>query len=243
MKKYLALLIFALAYGAFPAYAVPISYSGVDTGTGAGAPRPNSDAAASDFDSAAGALGTVNLIDFESQATGYSPNLTLDSNTTASFSGQISSESSGVSAGNDDNLGFNTTVGGSNHLRFAPVFDWDDARLTLSFANPVQAFGGYFTGLESAINGTVDVMFDNGTMQRFSLADPAAPGVQFFGITDAGASIASVVFNEINTGDPGFRDIWGLDDFRYVNSVPEASTLILLALGLIGAGFGGTRRR
>src|SRR4051812_26966332 len=42
-------------------------YADSDLGVAAGGLRPNSDAAAGSFDAAAGALGLINLIDFEGQ--------------------------------------------------------------------------------------------------------------------------------------------------------------------------------
>lgn len=68
MKRLFALAaaVVALAGTAGPARAVPIIFSGSDQGANSTDPRPNSNAAAAAFNAAAAALGTNNLITFES---------------------------------------------------------------------------------------------------------------------------------------------------------------------------------
>lgn len=212
------------------------TYSGADLVGSAGDPSPSSAAAALAFDTDISSLGLIHTIDFESVPLGYAPVINLDANTTATFNGDIDPAYSGVTASDNVVLGFNTTAGGSNHLRMSPTPGWTDASVTLTFIEPVIAFGGYFTGLEERIVGTVDVLFNDGSSESFGLGDL---NKAFFGFT-TDSSIMSVTFNEINggTGIIGSREIWGMDDLVYVTaSVPEASSIMLLGLGLAGLGF------
>src|SRR5688572_15345031 len=59
------------------AQAAPTVYSGSDNGAGSGDARPNSNTAASSFDTAASSLGSVNVIDFESAPLGSFTNLVV----------------------------------------------------------------------------------------------------------------------------------------------------------------------
>lgn len=223
--------IIALVAISAAAQAVPVVYTGSDAGAGPTDARFASNAAAAAFDSAAAGLGTINRIDFESLSTGYSATVALDSNVTATYSGDIDPAYSGVSNTSSTLTGYNTTAGGSKFLQFSPTFSWSSASLTLSFSHTISSFGGYFTGLDTTVNGTVDVLFKNGTSLSYTLPENANGGVSFWGLADAGQAIESVTFDEVY-GSGSTRDIWGLDDVRYV--VPEPSALILLGIGLIG---------
>ncbi len=64
-----------------------VIYTGVDNGVGPGGARPNSDTAAAAFDAAAGSLGTVALIDFESLTVQYFTNLVIAPGVTATTVG------------------------------------------------------------------------------------------------------------------------------------------------------------
>src|SRR5690242_16616401 len=107
----------ALVFGnARHARAAPIVFSGLDIGANSTDPRPNSNAAAAAFDAAAGALGGVNLINFESAPVGNFTSLTVAPGVTASgtdFTGTNQQSIRNSPFGSPDRLfGYNTTSGG-----------------------------------------------------------------------------------------------------------------------------------
>lgn len=219
-----------------PVDAAIIVFSGADPGVGPGGARPNSNAAAASFDVAAGALGTVNLINFESAPLGNFAALGLGSGVTATLAGTDIDSNAGITnVLGDSTLGYNTTAGGSQYLRVVPIFDVGTASVTFGFDAPVQAFGTYITGLGTAA-GALHVVFSDGTAQDLSVAGSASGGVQFFGFTDEGKFISSVQLQL--TGVIGSRDIFSVDDVRFVaasEAVPEPSTLVIFAVVGLGA--------
>jgi len=232
-----ALLFSTIAFTT-AANAVIIDYRGSDPGAGATDPRPNADAAAASFDAAANA---TNSIDFETLAVGTGAGTSFSTGgVTFDYAGDIDPLSTGVTAVDSTALGYNTTAGGSNHLRFSPLFNWTTATLTLSFDNPFNAFGAYFTGLETAVNGSVQALAVDGSTYAFNLTDLVGAGVEFFGFTDDTNTYNKLIFTEFNPGGAS-RDIWGMDDLRFT-SVPEPSILTLLGLGLVAMGFGRRKR-
>jgi hypothetical protein len=201
---------------------------GKDSGVNGSDARPNSALAASQFDAAAGALGAVNIIDFESFKSGELPNSTTIPGVTISASG---SGANSISTDNSNTLGFNTTAGGSNFLQ-----SQTSLTTTFTFATPIQAFGAYITGLGTA-PGNALLNFSDGSTQSYDLTaliGDANGGAGFFGFTDAGKSISSIAFAGTTSG----QDIYGIDDVRYV-AVPTPALLP----GLIGIGLGVWRKR
>ena len=77
--------------------------------------------------------------------------------------------------------------------------------LTFTFANPVSAFGAFFTGIE--LTGET-LEFSDGTFQVLTLPNPGS-GVEFFGFVDAGKQVSSIL---INVQFPDIGDIIGIDD-------------------------------
>lgn len=87
------------AFSAQALQAAAITYVASDPGTTNGSATPNSDAAAALFDAAAGALGTVNLIDFENAALGSFSSLEI---TSITFDTRNPSNTAGDFIGLDD---------------------------------------------------------------------------------------------------------------------------------------------
>lgn len=226
-----------------------VVFQGRDPGAGPASPRPNSNAAAAAFDAAAGALGTLNLIDFESAPLGNFSALSVAPGVVATLAGTTASATDAdpgiTDVPGNSGLGYNTTAGGTKHLRFVPLFNGGTATATFSFADPVQAFGAFFTGLGTA-NGDLFVTFNDGTSQELPVAGVGSVvgGAQFFGFTDAGRSISSISLQLRNV--TGSRDIFGIDDVRYVSAaevIPEPGTFAPLAAGLLFFAAVARRRR
>ena len=131
-------------------------------------------------------------------------------------------------------LGYNTTAiedcgGGEiticNHLRVVPQFAPNGGgvvQVTFTPTAKLQAWGAFFTGIEGLPNTKVTLVFDDGTSQVFDLPEGEGGGAAFFGFTDPGKSITSVTVREQldgpieGCGENGCRDIFGIDDVRYV---------------------------
>ena len=92
-----------------------VTFTGTDTGAGSSSPRPNSIAAAASFDTAASALGTENLITFESAPIGAFTNLTVATGVT--INGTDYQGNPQTISGTDQGalFGYNTTAGGSTY--------------------------------------------------------------------------------------------------------------------------------
>ncbi|MEL7503526.1 MAG: PTPA-CTERM sorting domain-containing protein [Cyanobacteria bacterium J06554_6] len=210
-----------------------LTFKGKDAEVASG---PNSAAAAADFDTAAGALGTVNIIDFEGATAG---------------SNSLPQTINGVSISGDgfvddrpffNTIGGNTTLGGSQYIRTVA-----DQTIVFDFgSNPVQAFGAFIGGLGTGLSpGEALLQYDNGTLQTFNLSASIgtdAGGVGFFGFTDAGASINSVAF--ISATGSG-ADVYSIDDVRYVFASDDPAVIPTPALlpSLMGLGAAALRKR
>jgi hypothetical protein len=239
--KLLNILCFTLLCAGVASAGIVV-YEGKDAGVGPGNPRPNSDVAAAAFDAAAGALGTVNVIDFEGLTTGQFTSKSIFPGVTASqFGYDAAYLNGGISQDTSDStptvLGYNTTVGGDTHWRFAPEVNIGSASAVYDFDTPIQAFGLYLTGLEPDISGDLFIEFSNGAVQALPVTGSLGGGVQFYGFTDVTKSINSVTM--ALEGVIGSRELYGMDDVRFV-SIPEPASIGLL--GLVSGGIFFTRR-
>jgi hypothetical protein len=217
-----------IAIGADMSSAHAATFSGADGGVDSSGARPNSNNAASQFDTAAAALGTINLISFESLTAGSLPSPSNLPGVTISGTGNF--------IANDDSsiVGFNTTSGGSKFLQ-----SQTNLTTTFAFANPIQAFGAYITGLGTS-SGQALLEFNDGSNQSYNLSNifASSGGAGFFGFTEAGKSIASVAF--VSATGSG-ADVYGIDDVRFVSSAQVPAPALLP--GLIGLGMGVLRKR
>jgi len=198
-------------------------------------PHPSSATAASNFATAAGALGATSLITFESAPLGSFSNLTvapgvsINGSDVNSANQTIRNTSDFPTAPTLD--GYNTTPGGAKFVEMI------GGTLTFTFAKPIQAFGAYLSGVQDFTTDTLN--FSDGTSQVLDVPEAGTSNsvgaLDFLGFTDAGKSITSVT---IDTGSfaAGWDDI-GVDDVRFgpVANVPEPFTLSLFGAGLAGA--------
>jgi hypothetical protein len=233
-----AFLIAALAP---PAFAAPVTYVGEDIMATTSSAHPNSAAAAAAFDAAVTGLGGGSLVTFESAPLGSFSNLTIAPGATMNgtdFAGNsqtIRNSSNFPTAPTLD--GYNTTPGGANFVEV------QGGNLVFSFATPIQAFGAYFSGIQTNFFQDV-IAFSDGTSQTINIpgagTSNSSGALDFVGFTDVGASIASVT---LTAGVPGSgQDFMGVDDVRYQNAVPEPSTWAMMIIGFACLGYMGFRQ-
>jgi hypothetical protein len=240
MKVAMTLVGFALMAGQCRASLV--TYLGEDLQPTANPTvRTNSDAAAAAFAAAASAFGPISTITFESAPLGsfsnlvVAPGVAIDGSDLNNNPQTIRDTTNFPSYPSVD--GSNTTLGGSV---FVEVFG---GQLNFSFAQPVQSFGLYLTGVQTVFFGD-SIAFSDGTFQFITI-----PGVGtasnvgetvFIGFTDIGKSIPgfSVIAGFNGTG----QDAIGVDDVSFqLAPVPEPSTFVMssIVLGMFGvAGLG-----
>jgi hypothetical protein len=204
-----------------PGNAAVTIFTGTDAGANSTDPRPNSDAAAADFDAAAALLGTTPIITFEGSPLGAFVNLVVATGVSINGTDATGVNQTVVNApvGTPDRVfGYNTTAGGT---QFVSMFG---GNLVFTFAQPIQSFGAYLSGVQ--LDGE-SITFSDGTDQSVPIPNPGGNGgVSFVGFIEAGKDIFSVTINV-----PG--DIVGIDDVRYgptsapPETAPEPSAMIL----------------
>ena len=137
--------------------------------------------------------------------------------------------------------GFNTTPGGAYFV------EGQGGTLTFSFANPIQSFGAYLSGVQT--NFFPDsLVFSDGSIQLISLVGTGTSNnvgeLAFIGFTDPGQAITSVT---IIAGATGLgEDYIGVDDVRFQltpSAVPEPATWVMMLLGFGGLGAAMRSRR
>lgn len=218
-------------------------YFGLDNATlSSGGPRPNADAAAAAFASAAGATAVQ---DFESFATGAVPASIPIGGTTAAFT-NLASAYAQISR----NTGtFDTyPTSGSNYLEALSANG--TSYFAFSFDRGVRALGFYITDASDWIGSGVGIASLQIVLHRASgdaaldllggldAASVVNGNAAFFGVIDDAAPILGFsIFNP--AGVPG-EDAIGIDDLR-VSAVPEPSMVYLAGAGLLA--LRRTRRR
>jgi hypothetical protein len=212
-------------------------FSGIDPGAGSADPRPNSDAAAASF---AAALASSNLISFESAPVGPFNNLMVAPGVNLSGIDVFNNPETirNAPAGTPDNLfGYNTTPGGSQFVAFL------GGQVVFTFSQPIDSFGFYVTGAPATEAEAGRVFFSDSSPQILSIPVLGNNGgAEFFGFTDAGASISSVTV--YFGGVEPFKV--AVDDVRYGTAAvaaAEPASAILLSLGAAALALRAGRRK
>ena len=217
---------FALACPTAPASVV--TFIGSDPGAGPTDPKPNSNVAASNFDTIAGGFSQVTFFTFENEPVGPFTSLSLGSGVTLTGT-NVSGASQNILDAPDYSPapslgGYNTTFGGLNYV------DMQGGTVTFTFSTPIVSFGAYFTGVQDFNPDTLT--FNDGASETVTIpsSSNSSGGVSFVGFTDAGHSFSSVT---VTASGGGYYDAIGVDDVRFSFApVPEPSAGILL----VGAG-------
>jgi hypothetical protein len=227
---------FLILCGMGRASAGPIGFVAGDADATSLATMPNSVAASTAWQAAAGALGAVHLIDFESPYPSdpqssllLAPGVTLsiDMQFTESFT--VSSSMGPLPPG-----AFITTPGGSFYAGLTSFIQSGPTILTFHFTAPIQAFGLYVTGRGQPplFSPTADLSFNDPQPQTISLPNTDFTG-QFISFTDAGATIYSVTVTLPGSSFPNVADTFAFDDVRWVLAVPEPGGLPLMLTAII----------
>ena len=169
--------------------------------------------------------GVHGLIDFEGFEIGDFTTKILDANVSASLMNtgdSVIGNQPGIAgqATASSGLGFNTTVGGEKHLQVLPLNNGPDGGVVLNFNHPAKALGFYLIGLEETKREVwAFIEFVDGSSQAVQTEVGLNPGggLQFFGFIAEECPIKSFSLIELYDGDvAGRRDIFGIDDIRYV---------------------------
>lgn len=241
LTRPVATVLLLAAVSNFPAQSALLVFSNSDIMATTSSLHPNSAAAAASFDAAVALLGGSSLVDFELAPLGSFNNLTVATGVTIagtdrnSANHTIRNTTGFPPAPTLD--GYNTTSGGANFVEMV------GGTLTFTFATPVQAFGAYFSGIQTAFFADVITFSDGGSQ---TLLIPGAGttnsigALAFLGFTDVGRSISSITITASNANG---ADAIGVDDVRFqaASTTPEPSSFGLVLGGLFAAV--GYRRR
>lgn len=247
MMRQLGSVVAVLGLLVSPAHAGLVVFSAFDDAAGPADPRPNSNAAAALFDTAAAGIGAASTINFESAPLGSFHNLTVAPGVSI-----VGTDGGGVdqTIRNTSHFptnpaldGYNTTAGGSNFVEMIA------GNLVFTFSNPTQFFGAYFSGAQTTFF-TDTITFSDGASQSINIpASFNAGGVAFAGFTDAGKLISSITVTSGTVGPGGFGDFIGVDDVRFQSGplttpVPEPSTIVSAGIAFaMGLGYVWRRRK
>ena len=128
-----------------------------------------------------------------------------------------------ISGGSGQTVQFQTQSGGTS--------------VTFDFSSPINAFGidVFDLGTQGATDLTLTTA--NGSQLLFDDFVGAFANQQFAGVVDTMNSFTSVTIHNTQPAD-----FVGFDDLQFGTAVPEPVTVLLLALGLIGASCSTKRR-
>lgn len=233
-------------------------YTGVDRVTTASiAGAANSLAAEQAWLSAV--IGPIHTVDFESMATGTSgPILNIAPGVTASVQhGSFYPDNLHLETAPNryaPSTGFNTTAGGSNHLRYERGSGTVTApRITFVFAQPIDSFSLFITGegegpgfnaewwyTKMYLNNSIHPAMGFGDGGFPYWPSTLQPNARFGGFTGAPSNITMVTLEfRFHSSEHPWHGQFSIDDVRWVYSVPAPGSLALLPL----AGVCGLRRR
>lgn len=198
-----------------PAAAAIITFNSSDFGTIPNQIGFNSLNTAAEFDATASTVGTNNLINFETVTLGIFSSLSVAPGVIATL---LNNDRGGISSEQNVAYGYNTTIGGSQFLQFRPTFGISTANLDFDFVEPIQGFGVYLTGLGTA-SGNLNIIFKDGTTQQLEVTGIPFGGSQFWGFIAPGSLISNISLS-LNNVTSLSRDIFGLDDIRYISACP-----------------------
>ncbi len=204
-----------------PAQAAVVVYSGYDASGSNINNKPNADAARDAYLAATAGVGESFLATFEGAPLGQFPVVDLGHGgtiTSVDLSGKPQVIRNALLC--QGNLcGYNTTPGGKNYLSL------NGGTVTFSFADPIAAFGAFFTGPQFL---GLQLTFSDGGQQVVDV--PGFFGADFVGFTDFGKSISQVTFNATH-------DTMAMDDIYFTLAppagvgVPEPATWAMMILG------------
>jgi hypothetical protein len=223
-------------------------FSARDAGTGRVAPSPaatpNSFQAYMNFVAAISG-GAGNQVSFETSPTGFTND--LGEGTRVTYMGE-DPDAAGVGRNSRVSAaGWNTTPGGEWFFRMAPLQVATESSFTFTFAQPMTYFGAWFTGIENGCGQTRAEWLGESFLLPNSTVDNvcgATVGLQFFGFVSQ-TPFTTLTFRQQGARSPNSSDFWAMDDMIYGTApgtvVPEPTSVVLLATGLVGVVLG--RRR
>ena len=232
-----------------PASAAIVTYTGEDIMATTTSSHPNSTQAAANFDTAVAGLGTGSLVTFEGATLGSFSNLTIAPGVTMNGTDYNGTNQTIRNTSNSPSIptldGYNTTSGGSYFV------EMQAGKLTFTFANPIEAFGAYFSGVQYFFAGE-SVQFSDGSSETSTIPEVGTSGgigaLDFVGFTDVGKSITSITIDAGTPADPG-ADYIGVDDVRFltvpavITPAPEPSSIGLTVSSSVALALVLLRRR
>lgn len=230
MKTLRIALLASLATVAVSAQATIFLFCGQDAVNFTNDPRPVSNAAFAQWAVIAGSNASISFATFENQAINAQNGLMGPGMNVSSTN---NSASHGVLDTDDVILGFNTTPGGRKHYRLDSEDNTNAVVMTFNFADPINSFGAWFTGVGTAA-GIAEIEWTNSVgVQKIVLGELSGGSVQFCGFVDLNESFTQVRV-QLLPESGGILDEFGVDDVGYsnCNPVPEPASISAIVIGL-----------